>query len=138
MVRVIMGLKGSGKTKQLLEQVQKALDEERGSVVCIEKEPNLRYSIPSRARHVCTSQYGCRGMDFLKGFISGVLAGNYDISHIFVDGLFKIIDGNDTAGVDAFLDWLSELSEKENFDITLTLSADISSATETIKKYLLN
>ncbi len=136
MVKVIMGLKGSGKTKQLLDQVQKALNEERGSVVCIEKEPNLRYSIPSQARHVCTSQYGGRGLDFFKGFISGMLAGNYDISHIFVDGLYKIIDGNDTVGVDGFLDWLSALSEKENFDIMLTLSADISSATETIRKYL--
>lgn len=136
MVKIIMGLKGSGKTKQLLELVQKALNEENGNVVCIEKDPNLRYSIPSQARHVSTSYYGGKGLEFFKGFISGMHAGNYDISHIFIDGLYKIIDGTDTAGVDAFIQWLAKLSEDEKVHFTLTISADISTATETIKKYL--
>lgn len=136
MVKIIMGLKGSGKTKQLLDQLQKALDEENGSVVCVEKDPNLRYSIPSQARHVCTSYYGGKGLDFFKGFISGLLAGNYDISHIFIDGLYKIIDGSDISGVDDFILWLATLSETEKFNVTITLSADVSMATETIRRYL--
>ena len=137
MVKIIMGLKGSGKTKQLLDLLQKAVDEENGFVVCIERDPDLRYTIPSKARHVCTSYYGGKGLDFFKGFISGLHAGNYDISHIFIDGLYKIIDGTNSAGVDEFLEWLVKLSENEGVNITLTLSADTSMATETIKKYLI-
>lgn len=136
MVKIIMGLKGSGKTKQLIDSVNKALDVENGSVVCIEKDPNLRYSIPSRARHVYTSYYGGKGVEFFKGFISGMHAGNYDITHIFIDGLYKIIDGTNKAVVDDFIDWIAKLSEAENFSVTMTISANASEASETIKKYL--
>lgn len=136
MVKIIMGLKGSGKTKQLLEQLNKAVEEDNGCVVCIEKEPSLRFSIPSQARHVCTSYYDGKGLDFLKGIICGLHAGNYDISQFFVDGFYKIIDGGDTKGVDSFIIWLAEFSEREKVDFTLTLSADVSAATETIRKYL--
>ena len=136
MVKIIMGLKGSGKTKQLLEDLQKALNVENGLVVCIEKDPNLRYSIPSQARHVYTSYYGGKGLDFFKGFISGMHAENYDITHIFIDGLYKIIDGNDNSGVDEFIKWLAKLSETENMDVTMTISADLSDASDTIKAYI--
>lgn len=136
MVKIIMGLKGSGKTKQMLDLVQKALEVENGCVVCVEKDPNLRYSIPSAARHVYTSYYGGKGVDFFKGFISGMHAENYDITHIFIDGLYKIIDGTNKAVVDEFIDWLSKLSEAENISVTLTISADVSEATDMIKKYL--
>ncbi len=136
MVKIIMGLKGSGKTKQMLDLVQKALEVENGCVVCVEKDPNLRYSIPRKARHVYTSYYGGKGADFFKGFICGMHAGNYDISHIFIDGLYKIIDGSNKAGVDEFIEWLSKFGEAENISVTLTISADVSEATDTIKKYL--
>ena len=137
MVKVIMGLKGSGKTKQLIELVHKALDEENGDVVCIEKDPTLRYSIPSKARHVYISTYGGKkGADFLKGFLSGIHAGNYDITHIFIDGLYKLIDETNTAGVDEFIEWLAKFSEEQEVSFTLTVSADAAHATETMKKYI--
>ncbi len=138
MVKIIMGLKGSGKTKQLIELVHKALNEENGDVVCIEKDPTLRYDIPSKARHVYTSTYGGgKGFDFLKGFLSGIHAGNYDITHIFIDGLYKLIDGTNSAGVDEFFEWLAKFSEEQEVNFTVTVSADTALATETMKKYLI-
>jgi len=134
MVKVIMGLKGSGKTKQLIDLVHKAVSEDR-CVICIEKDPTLRYDIPSQARHVYTSTYGLKGFDFLKGFISGLHAGNYDITDIFVDGLYKMVDGSDVNAVEGFLEWLDKMGAQENINFTLTLSADVAAATEKIKKY---
>ena len=71
MVKLIMGLKGSGKTKNLIELIRKAEETEIGDVVCIEKGGKLRYDIPFRVRLVETSQYDFSGYEFIKGFISG-------------------------------------------------------------------
>ncbi|NLL45716.1 MAG: hypothetical protein GX250_02745 [Clostridiales bacterium] len=136
MVKVIMGLKGSGKTKQLIDLVHKAIREER-CVICIEKDPTLRYNIPTQARHVYTSSYGHKGFNFLKGFICGLHSGNYDINEIFIDGLYKIVDGSDTKAVDEFLEWLHKIGEQENINFTLTLSADPADATEVMKRFLI-
>ena len=135
MVKVIMGLKGSGKTKHLIELVKAAVDEEHGDVVVIEKEPKLTYDIPYTARLIEARQYGINGYDFLKGFISGLHAGNYDITHIFIDSLTKIVEEGVDARVEDFLDWCESFSEREKVKFTFTISADINLATEGIKKY---
>ena len=138
MVKVIMGLKGSGKTKMLIDLVNKAADEENGDVICIEKGSELTYDIPYRVRLVQAPQYGFGTYEFLKGFISGLHAGNYDITHIFIDGLFKILNEAPGDKTEEFLDWCEMFSERENVKFTMTISADVSSATPGIKKYVMN
>ena len=138
MVKVIMGLKGSGKTKMLIDLVNKAADEENGDVICIEKGSELTYDIPYRVRLVQAPQYGFGTYEFLKGFISGLHAGNYDITHIFIDGLFKILNEAPGDKTEEFLDWCEMFSERENVKFTMTLSADASYATPGIKKYVTN
>jgi len=135
MVKIIMGVKGSGKTKQLIELVKAAVDEERGDVVCIEHGSTLTYDIPYSVRLVFANEYGFTNYDYLKGFISGLHAGNYDITHIFVDSLFKIIKETLDDRVEEFLDWCEAFSEREKVKFTMTISADSALATEGIKKY---
>jgi len=135
MVKVIMGLKGSGKTKNLIDLVNKAAVEESGSVVCIEKDSALTYDISHDARLVKITDYDFGGYDFLKGFISGLQAGNYDITHIFVDGLLKITGDNSDIKMEEFLTWCESFSNKENVKFTITISADASLASPGVKKY---
>jgi hypothetical protein len=130
-----MGLKGSGKTKQLIELVTKAVAEESGDVVCIEKEPKLTYDIPYRARLIYANNYGFGSFSFLKGFISGIHAGNYDVTHIFLDGLYKMVETASSEETEEFLNWLNEFGNKENVKFTLTISADVNLATDGIRKY---
>ena len=136
MVRVIMGVKGTGKTKQMIELINSAVHSENGNVVCIERGNKLTYDIHSKIRLVEASHYEMGSFEFMKGFISGMYAGNYDITHIFIDSLTKIV-GVDPAdhGVEVFLDWLSSFSDKNNIKFTVTISADESLATEGVKKY---
>ncbi len=136
MVRVIMGVKGTGKTKQMIELIKSAVHSEDGSVVCIERGPKLTYDIHYKIRLVEASHYDMKDFSFLKGFISGLYAGNYDTTYIFIDSLTKIVpsDAGDPA-VEEFLDWLNGFSEKNNIKFTVTISADASLATEGIKKY---
>ena len=135
MVKLIMGLKGSGKTKALVDLVKKAAAEEHGDVVCIERDKNLTYDIPYTARLIHASEYGIKTNDLLRGFISGLHAGNYDITHVFIDGLHKMMDDTSEDALAAFLGWLEQFSTKENVDFTISYTADPDTVGDRIKKY---
>ena len=136
MVRVIMGIKGTGKTKQMIELINSAVHSENGNVVCIERGPKLTYDIHYKIRLVESSQYDMSTFDFMRGFISGLYAGNYDITHIFIDSLTKIVGVEPTdPSVENFLDWLNSFAEKNNLKFTVTISGDADLASEGVKKY---
>ena len=137
MVKVILGKAGSGKTKQVIDMVNTAVTEESGSVVCIENGQTLRLSIKHAVKLVDISEYGMElSYDHLYAFICGIYCGNYDITHIFVDGLYKVTGDDDNAKAPAFLAKLEELSEKNGIKFTLTLSLAEEDACDCIKKYL--
>ena len=81
------------------------------------------------------SDYSIDSFDALKGFISGLYAGNYDISQIFIDSLCKIVPSDISPEVERFLDWLDSFSEKHNIKFVITISADQSLATDGISKF---
>ena len=130
-----MGKKGSGKTKQMIDMINNAVQTEHGNVVCIERGNKLTFDINYQIRLVESSQYDVANYEALKGFVSGLYAGNYDITHIFIDSLTKIVGGECNNDTEAFLDWLNNFGEKHNIKFTITISDDASLATEGIKKY---
>ena len=135
MVRLIMGGKGSGKTKQLIEMVNAASKEEAGCVVCIEASRNMTYNIHNKVRLIDAQEYKLDSYELFRGFISGLYSGNYDISHVFVDNLCKTV-GRDVDGeTEAFLNWLDVFGEKNNIKFTITISDEESLMSEGIKKY---
>jgi len=135
MVKLIMGLKGSGKTKALVDLVKKATDEEHGDVVCIEKDKNLTYDIPYTVRLIHASEYGINSNILLRGFISGLHAGNYDITHVFIDNFYILLDAASTETVVELLNWLDSFSAQNNIDFTITATSDPDKADERIKKF---
>ena len=136
MVRVIMGVKGTGKTKQMIDLINTAAKDASGNVVCIERGPKMTYDIHYKIRLVNSGEFVMHNYDFLKGFISGLYAGNYDITHIFIDSLTKIIpsDASDPQ-VEDFLNWLAKFGEDNNIKFVVTISADATLATDGIKQY---
>ena len=135
MIRVIMGKKGSGKTKQMIDMINNAVQTEHGNVVCIEKGNKLTFDIHYQIRLVESSQYDIADYTALKGFVSGLYAGNYDITHIFIDSLTKIVGRECDNETEKFLDWLNNFGEKHNIKFTITISDDVTLASEGIKKY---
>ena len=136
MVRLIMGVKGSGKTKQLIEMINNAAKDEPGNVVCIEANRNLTYDIHYQIRLIEAQEYKLSNYDMYRGFISGLYAGNYDISHIFIDNLCKTMGGEVTRETEDFLNWMDSFGEKNGIKFTVTISADLSLATDGMQKYL--
>ena len=136
MVHIIMGPEGSGKTKRLLDAIQQALKEESGSMVCIEKGHTMRFDVDHRVRLIDASEYALGSYTFLKGFISGLHAGNFDITHIFADGLYKIAHCKDDAETEAFLNWCNQFSLANNVSFTFTMQGDPDNAPGYMAKYL--
>jgi hypothetical protein len=130
-----MGKKGSGKTKQMIDMINNAVQTEHGNVICIERGSKLTFDIHYQIRLVESSQYDIQSYTALKGFISGLYAGNYDITHIFIDSLTKIVGGECDNETEKFLDWLNNFGERHNIKFTITISDDASLATDGIKKY---
>jgi hypothetical protein len=135
MIRVIMGLKGSGKTKKMIDSIHEALATATGDVVCIEYGKKLTYDVNYKVRLVDSKEYAIVGANMLKGFLSGLHAGNFDITHVFIDNLYKTI-GNDKAEGEAFIKWCAQFAAANNMNITITVSDDPEAASESIKQYL--
>ena len=136
MVRLIMGANGAGKTKQLIELIHSAVENESGSVVCIEPSADMTYDVSYNVRLVNASEYNVNNYECLRGFLCGMYAGNYDISHVFVDNLSKIVGSSDLSEVENFLHWLDRFSEANSVKFTVTLSMDEGTATEGMRNYL--
>lgn len=135
MLKLIIGLKGSGKTKQLIGLVNEALDTTTGSVVVIEKGIKLRYDIKYTARLVNTNDYLVFDGQSLFGLIAGIIASNSDVTDIFVDSALKICD-QDVAAFERLLLAVDELAEKHNVKVVMTSSLAEDAASDVVKKYL--
>jgi len=137
MVSILMGLKGSGKTKRLVDMVREAVKEETGDVVCIEKERKLTYDIPYQARLIEAGTYDIGSYEFLKGLICGVHAGNYDITHFFIDNFYKLVNDKSPNALADFIAWLEKFSENEHISFVLSITSDPDTAPDVLKKYLI-
>ena len=133
MIHLIMGLKGSGKTKKLIDGINAAVAEAHGDVVCIEYGKKLTYDISYKARLVDSKEYGINSVEMLKGFLSGLHAGNFDITHVFIDNLYKTIG---TAAGEEFVAWCAKFAADNNMEVTISISEDPANAPESVKQYL--
>lgn len=132
MIKVIIGTKGTGKTKKLIEMVNSAAVNDKGHIVCLEYGDGLKYDISSQVRLINTKDYNITGFDAFGGFLKGLFASNYDITNVFVDGALKIT-GNDLDKLGETLADVDKIAGEAT--VTVLVSADIANAPESVKKY---
>jgi hypothetical protein len=123
MISLIIGKKGSGKTKRLIDGVNAAAEASKGNVVCIEKGNKLIHEVDNQVRLVDTDVYGISGYDAYYGFLSGICASNYDVTDVYADATLKII-GDDMDNLTDFIAKVSALSEESNTRFVFTISCD--------------
>ncbi len=134
MLKLIVGLKGSGKTKTLIELANKALEETNGSVVCIEKGSKLIYDIKPQVRLIDTDNFGIADAQSLYGFVAGILASNHDVTDLFIDSALKICKND----VPAFADMIDKLNELAGLNMVITSSIAKEDLPENTTKYVIN
>lgn len=135
MVKLIIGVKGTGKTKALISMVNEAAEKTNGTVVCIEKGVGLRFDVKHSVRLINTNEYLVFNAEALYGFVAGILASNHDVTDLFIDGALKI-SNNDTAAFEAFLKEADELTSKLNVNVVITSSIPTEEASDLVKKYI--
>ncbi len=135
MIKILMGEKGTGKTKAFIDMVNRSVNEEKGNVICVMKGDRHLFDLKSAIRLTDTTDFYVEDFHALHGFISGMISRDYDITHIFIDSITKIA-GDDFGEFDGFLCKLETLSDKYNVNFTITVSAPVSAATDEIKKYI--
>ena len=135
MIKLLIGVKGTGKTKTLIEKVNAAQESTKGNVVCIEKGTKLRYDINYQVRLINTDDYLITDASSLEGLVAGILASNADVTDIFIDSALKICN-NDVISFGAFLDKLAKVTANMDVNILISASVPVEEATDTIKKYL--
>ncbi len=135
MVKLIIGVKGTGKTKALIEMINAALDSTKGSVVCIEKGTNLQLTLNYNCRLINSDEYMISSASELYGFIAGLLASNHDITDLFIDATYRICQ-RDAAAFDQFVTEVDKLSSKYGMNVVMTVSMPAENVTDTMKKYL--
>ena len=135
MLKLIIGVKGTGKTKTLISMVNEAVEKSEGTVVCIEKGVGLRFDVKYTARLINTNDYLIFDAEALYGFVAGILASNHDVTDLFIDSALKI-SNNDVVAFDAFVKEVDELSNKVGVNIVITSSIPAEEASDIVKKYI--
>ena len=134
MLKLFIGVKGTGKTKTLIDMVNQATSASEGSVVCIERGVKLRYDIKYRTRLVNTNDYLIFDAQTLYGFVAGIFASNHDVTDLYIDSALKICN-NDINAFEKFLLEADELAEKHSVNIIMTSSIPVEEASDIVKKY---
>ena len=135
MIKIFAGLKGSGKTKNLIELVNAAQDKTSGCVVCIEKGSKLMHEINNKTRLVDISEYKIETADQLYGFVCGALSANFDITDLFIDSALKIC-AEDLDGLEKFANAVKPVLEARNVNFTMTISVEVEKVPASLKEFL--
>ncbi len=134
MIQLIVGSRGTGKTKQMVEMINSSVKDNKGNIVCIEKGMKLTYDLDHQCRLIDMDEYKIEGYPMLYGFMAGLLAGNYDINEIYVDGILKVGE-KDLEGLGEVLGSLAGLTG-DGVKIIITISCDEADLPESVKKYI--
>lgn len=135
MIKLVVGKKGSGKTKTMLDAIAQAVQSESGNVIFVCNSARHMLEVTHDARLVDVSNADTETFRLFKTFIMGMLSQNYDISHIFIDSLFKIVP-DDADGLADFIEKLEAIGTDANVKFTICISADKSELPDSIHKYI--
>ena len=134
MIKMIFGKKGSGKTKRILDMANESAREAKGHVLFIDDDRKYTLSLKPQVRFIDASEYDVKGEASFYGFLAGILAGNYDISVIYVDAFLKLA-GVDAASAEAFVAKLEKLVAHADCDMVISFSEDAENVPQSIRKF---
>ena len=134
MVELLIGKKGTGKTKALIDKVNTALTVAKGNVVFITSTGDNMFDVNSKARLANTSEFDIKSYNEFLGFVFGIVSRDFDITNVFVDSIFKIVGTSELDGFEDFLNRLEDMGKKFNIDFVISVSIDAETAPDYIKK----
>ena len=137
MIRIIYGKKGSGKTKKIIDAANEAVKSSTGELVCIDDENRYMYDLRHEIRFVNATEYDVSSPDTFMGFICGILAGNYDMKQLFIDGFLRLVK-SEMADLEPFFVKLEDITHRHGVDVVISASAKDDTVPEFLKKYIVD
>lgn len=137
MIQIIFGKRGSGKTKRIIDLANDSLKEQKGDVLFIDEDNRYMFDLRHEIRFVNASEYHVRGQEKFMGFIKGIMAGNFDVSLVFIDAFLRLTktDKPDIPELEPFFVELEDLSNRNNVNFIISLSEDAELVPESIRKF---
>ena len=135
MIRIIYGKKGSGKTKKIIDAANEAVKVSTGELVFIDDDNRYMYDLRHEIRFVNATEYDVSSPETFMGLICGILAGNYDMKQLFIDGFLRLVK-SDMADLEAFFVKLEEITHRHGVDVVISASAKDDEVPEFLKKYI--
>ena len=136
MVQLIVGNKGKGKTKHLLDKVNTVIKDAQGNVVYLDKSTKHMFELNNKIRLIDVSDYLVTNSDEFIGFICGIISQDHDLQHMYFDSFLKIACVNEN-DISATVDKLETISEKFHVDFVLSISVDESALPENLKSKII-
>ena len=132
MVQLIVGKKGKGKTKQLLDKVNAAIKAANGNIVYLDKSSKHMYELNNKVRLIDVSSFPIRNSDEFIGFVCGIISQDHDLEQMYLDSFLKLsaLEGQDIAGA---IDELDQIGKKYEVTFVLSVSQDADSLPENAK-----
>ncbi len=135
MIKVIAGAKGTGKTARLVDDINEQATRENNNIVCIERGNRLDRLLKYQIRLIDVSEYSCSNYSQLIAFICGIYARDYDLTHLYIDSIYKVAQSDAPSDFADFLVKLEQFLEDKNVDVSIICSSDSEGLDERIAKY---
>jgi hypothetical protein len=135
MISVICGLKGSGKTKRILDMANDMVTQSNGRIMFVDYDNRCMYDLRHQVRYLIAPEFGIDNADRFYGFLSGLVAGDYDTEAIFIDAFLKIVKADIKTLADFFAK-LEEMAQKNGVHFVISLSCEREAIPEAIQKYI--
>ena len=136
MIEFVSGAKGSGKTKKMIDMANAEVGSAKGDILFINDRDKYRVTVDTKIRFINSEDFEIKGEDELYGFISGVIAGNYDVDVVYIDNLLRILDADGPEDISGILEKLDKIQKKQDIKFVLSLSCEESTVPDCVKNYL--
>ena len=136
MIEFVYGAKGSGKTKKMIDMANAEVGSAKGDILFINDRDKYRVTVDTKIRFINSEDFEIKGEDELYGFISGVIAGNYDVDVVYIDNLMRILDADGPEDISGILEKLDKIQKKQDIKFVLSLSCEESTVPDCVKNYL--
>ena len=134
MIQIIFGEKGTGKTKKILEQANRASKEANGSVVFIDDDDRYMFDLNLAIRFINATEYGIKGPKSFYGFLCGISASDHDLEYVFVDGFLNLVR-HDLATLEDLFKEMEQFTDKHGINLTLSVSGAVETLPQFLRRY---
>ena len=133
MLKIIYAKRGSGKTKEMIKMANTDVENLKGNIVFLDKDNHCMLDLHHNVRYINAKEYGKLTLDYFLGFFGGVMASNYDIEKVYIDGIAGLLNDEE---LKIAIGYIARLAEKGGVKVVMTVSGNKEDMPEYVKEFV--